>query len=444
MNDPNGLIYDRNSRTYHLYYQFQEEIIPVNCIVQWGHATSTNLIDWKECKPVLSPDKYGIIMSGSAVVDEDNTSGLFDDSAPRDSRFVAFYASGILGGRQAIAVAYSTDGFNYEKYNGGEPILYNNDLKYNDDFRDAKVIRYKSGWLMVVGGGQLKIFYSENLLDWQYQSSVKNVESEDKSIDKDLEVLHKYLPYSNPYNEIMPCECPDIFPFDVDGETKWVILGGGVFYIVGDLVEQDGKITFIPLTKKKRFYSCNDFFAHSGEGYASQSFYNDKSARRIVMTWLMDDTSKSEKDKFFNGVQSLPTKLSLEKEIGDYVLKVKWVEELYDKFVLDNSSKFDGVIFAEFKWDKSSNAEIKLSSSNEEISICSQNGRVVLSVDGKERISFEEKNENQMSFMIDGMVLSLILNQEIQYSTFVFGKDKRYRVIENGKFNKVAFFKEKT
>lgn len=443
MNDPNGLVYDLNSGVYHLYYQYQEEIIPVNCIVCWGHATSTDLIKWKEQSPVLSPDEYGIIMSGSAVVDTDNTSGLFDASAPKDSRFVCFYASGILGGRQAIALAYSVDGFNYVKYNGGEPILYNNDPKFNDDFRDAKVIRYKNGWLMAVGGGQLKLFYSKNLLDWEFQSEIKNVPSAEGSIDEDLEVLHKYLPYSNPYNKIMPCECPDIFPFDVNGEVKWVILGGGVFYLVGDLIEVDGKIQFVPCTLKKRFYLCDDFFAHAGEGYASQSFYNDKFGRRIVMTWLMDDTSKQVEDKLFNGVQSLPAELQLVKKDGDYKLKVRWVSELYDNFTESFENEFSEVLLAELKWDINSGAEFTVTSLNDKITVSSSDGKVALLVNGNERITFEEQDQNELCLMVDGMALSLILNGEKQYSTFIFGGDKYYKAQENGKFSKVKLYKQK-
>ena len=443
MNDPNGLVFDEKNGIYHLYYQYQEEIIPVNCIVQWGHATSKDLIKWTEESPVLSPDEYGIIMSGSAVVDEDNTSGLFSDETPKSNRLVAFYASGILGGRQAIALAYSTDGYNYTKYDGGKPILFNNDPNFNNDFRDAKVIRYKNGWLMAVGGGQLKLFYSENLLTWQFQSAVKNVISEDETIDNDLQILHKYLPYSNPYNEIMPCECPDIFPFEVCEETKWVILGGGVFYIVGDLLEVDGKITFKPCTGKKRFYYCNDFFAHEGEGYASQSFYNDKFGRRIVLTWLMDDTSKVQSDKLFNGAQSLPTQLNLVKEDGEYVLKVRWVDELKTRFKQCLKPHFNGLVFADLEWNSGSGAQFCISSLDQDITLSSKDGQVFVAVNGVKKIGFEEKSLNKASLVLDGMALSLIINDEMQYSTLVFGGNGEYFAQDNGKFKKIRYYKEK-
>jgi len=41
-----------------------------------GHATSTDLIHWKNKKIVLFPNKLDFIFSGSAVVDYKNSSGL--------------------------------------------------------------------------------------------------------------------------------------------------------------------------------------------------------------------------------------------------------------------------------------------------------------------------------------------------------------------------------
>lgn len=61
--------------TYHLFYQY----FPGDIVwgpMHWGHATSKDLIHWKHHKIALFPDKLGLIFSGSAVVDINNTSGL--------------------------------------------------------------------------------------------------------------------------------------------------------------------------------------------------------------------------------------------------------------------------------------------------------------------------------------------------------------------------------
>ena len=44
--------------------------------MHWGHATSKDLIHWKQQPIALYPDSLGYIFSGSAVADYKNTSGF--------------------------------------------------------------------------------------------------------------------------------------------------------------------------------------------------------------------------------------------------------------------------------------------------------------------------------------------------------------------------------
>ena len=87
-NDPNGLLYADG--VWHMYYQYtwNEETQSTEVFwddMSWGHATSEDLIHWQE-QPVAIPayqyDKegnyYAMMFSGSAVYDENNTSGFFD------------------------------------------------------------------------------------------------------------------------------------------------------------------------------------------------------------------------------------------------------------------------------------------------------------------------------------------------------------------------------
>ena len=66
MNDPNGLVYFKGK--YHLFYQYNPSGIEPNNI-SWGHAISTDLVNWEE-KPVAIPAQNGVMAySGSVVVD---------------------------------------------------------------------------------------------------------------------------------------------------------------------------------------------------------------------------------------------------------------------------------------------------------------------------------------------------------------------------------------
>ena len=57
----------------------------------WGHAQSKDLVTWEEMPVAIPMDDLGAIFSGSAVIDENNTSGFFDDNEPGDSKLVAIF-----------------------------------------------------------------------------------------------------------------------------------------------------------------------------------------------------------------------------------------------------------------------------------------------------------------------------------------------------------------
>ena len=216
MNDPNGLVYENG--TYHLFYQHNPYGLEWGNM-SWGHATSPDLIHWTEQEVAIpATDAYGVF-SGSAVYDENNTSGLGTAQAPP---IVAVWTrADTATGIQAQSLSYSTDhGATWTNYNDGAPVL---DIG-SREFRDPKVFwdDVSGKWIMVavVATEHKVVFYSSNnLIDWAYESEVGGIG-----------------------DTTAVWECPDLFPLQVDcgDQTKWVLsvsIAGGVGrtkYFTGD------------------------------------------------------------------------------------------------------------------------------------------------------------------------------------------------------------------
>ncbi len=302
VNDPNGMVYNAATGEYHLYYQYNPASLNQNGDSHWGHAVSTDLVTWTELPIALYPDDIGRMASGSGVIDRYNTSGLFDESTPPESRMVAIFSyfkdgpNPGEGGGQQQAIAYSVDnGLTWRKY-AGNSVIPNIGNVYSSDFRDPKVLWMEETqeWLMVVAGGRARLFTSPDLIHWTHNNDLFFADGSEL--------------YS---------ECPELFPLAVDGtdEVKWVYSGCGVFYVVGDLVREDGKYNFVAETEELDMYRG---FFDGGQGgymYATQTFSNMPDGRTVAITWMPDDHAASlrEKgyDKIWEGSMSLPMEYGL-------------------------------------------------------------------------------------------------------------------------------------
>ncbi|SEA36897.1 Sucrose-6-phosphate hydrolase SacC, GH32 family [Arachidicoccus rhizosphaerae] len=275
INDPNGLVYIKG--TYHMFYQYYPEAINWGPM-HWGHAISRDLIHWQELPIALYPDSLGYIFSGSAVYDQDNTSGLGSKSRPP---LVAIFThhdpKRADAGREDVerqSIAYSLDeGLTWIKY-PGNPVVQNPGVR---DFRDPKVFWYAPDkkWIMVVAASdRVRLYSSKNLTRWQPLSEFG----------------------SNVGSHASVWECPDLFPLLVEplersGKTsakhnrasspaiKWVLTvsegnggpnkGSGIQYFVGDF---DGT-NFISPQKEVRWleYGPDDYAGNTWNGLAGLS-----------------------------------------------------------------------------------------------------------------------------------------------------------------------------
>ena len=264
MNDPNGMIYLNGQ--YHLFFQHYPDST-VWGPMHWGHATSSDLVQWKEQPIALYPDSIGMIFSGSAVLDKNNTSGLGRGGvAPLVAIFTQHNMPGEKAGRndfQNQSIAYSLDeGKTWTKY-VGNPVLKTPNLK---DFRDPKVIWYAptQKWIMNLAVADHVEFYSSpNLINWTKESE----------IGKNL-FAHGGV-----------WECPDLLHFNLNGKTIWVLLvsmnpggpngGSATQYIVGDF---DGH-AFKPYSTDIKWMD------YGPDNYAGVTFSN-VGDRNILIGWM--------------------------------------------------------------------------------------------------------------------------------------------------------------
>lgn len=251
MNDPNGMVY--YDGTYHLFYQYNPRGNEWGNM-SWGHATSSDMIHWKEQAVALTRDELGDIFSGSIVIDKDNTAGFGANA------MVALYTS--ASGVQQQSIAYSTDGGkNFTRY-VGNPVIRNND----DNLRDPKVFWHEESkqWVMALAKGWkmgVEFYGSPDLKNWTHLSTFFMELSGRPSIQ---------------------WECPDLIKMG----NKWVllvsvnpggpVLGSGTMYFVGDF---DGK-AFVADNLKYPLW-----LDYGMDNYAGVTWSN-MGDRKVMIGWM--------------------------------------------------------------------------------------------------------------------------------------------------------------
>lgn len=307
MNDPNGMVYYNG--TYHLFFQHYPEGTKWGPM-HWGHATSKDMVHWQEQAIALYPDSLGMIFSGSAVVDINNTSGFGKDGK---TPLVAIFThhNPVLEKQksdkfQYQSLAYSLDeGKTWTKY-AGNPVLPNPGIT---DFRDPKVRWYEpqKKWILTLATKDRITFYSSpNLKNWTKESE----------FGKDL----------GAHGGVW--ECPDLFPLAHNGKQAWVLLvsinpggpngGSATQYFVGDF---DGK-TFKPYSTKTKWMD------YGTDNYAGVTFANTGN-RVVLMGWMSNwQYANVVPTEAWRSATTVPRELGLKSENGDLLLTSTPVKEL--------------------------------------------------------------------------------------------------------------------
>jgi fructan beta-fructosidase len=304
MNDPNGMVYYQG--TYHLFFQYY----PGGMVwgpMHWGHATSPDMLTWKEQPIALYPDSLGYIFSGSAVVDKNNTAGFGKDALV--AMFTYHDPKGEKAGRdnyQTQGLAYSLDaGKTWKKYDQN-PVLKNPGIK---DFRDPKVSWNDATrkWVLTLATLDRITFYSSaNLKDWT----------------KESEFGQKLGAHGGVW------ECPDLFPLTLKGKQYWVLIvnlnpggpngGSATQYFVGQF---DGK-TFMPLNDKTKWAD------YGPDEYAGVTFANTGS-RRLFLGWMSNwEYANQVPTSPWRSAMTIPRELGLRQEGAEIYLTSQPAAEL--------------------------------------------------------------------------------------------------------------------
>ena len=181
MNDPCGLVSYRGK--HHNFYQYNPFGNVWDFTISWGHAVSKDMVHWEELPVAIPATDTLSIFTGSAVVDERNSSGFGTrGNPPLVAIYTAFYrkngtdpndGSVIPQGTQAQFIAFSKDeGLTWTPYEKN-PVI--NPVKdpsiVPTEFRDPKVFWYEptKQWIMAVALAtqrMIRFYSSADLKKW--------------------------------------------------------------------------------------------------------------------------------------------------------------------------------------------------------------------------------------------------------------------------------------
>jgi len=283
LNDPNGLT--QRDGEYHLFYQFNPDA-PVHHRIHWGHAVSTDLVNWRDLPIALTP---------SAGPDED---GCWSGVLVYDGAVPTIVYSGRHGDRELPCVATgSADLVEWTK-EPANPVIAAPPAGVDvTAFRDHCVWREGDVWRQLIGsgirgqGGTAFLYESPDLRAWTYVGPLLVGDSSDGE------------PGAPDWTGTM-WECVDMFRIGDDDAAGRDILIFSAW---------DDGVTHHPLYWSGRYEG--DRFAPSALHrldlggryfYAPQSM-RDESGRRLLFGWLQEGRPDSAAvEAGWSGVMSLP------------------------------------------------------------------------------------------------------------------------------------------
>ncbi|XP_024981537.1 beta-fructofuranosidase, soluble isoenzyme I-like [Cynara cardunculus var. scolymus] len=321
MNDPNGPLYHMG--WYHLFYQYNPDAAVWGNIT-WGHAISTDLINWYHLPFAMVPDQwYDIkgVWTGSATI------------LP-DGQIVMMYTGDTNEEVQVQNLAYPANLsdpllLDWVKYSGN-PVLTPPPGIGSKDFRDPTTawVGPNGKWRVALGTKVNKTgitlvyettdFTSYELLD---------------------EVLHA-VPGTGMW------ECVDFYPVSTTESNglDTSVNGPGIKHVLKSSLDDNKHDyyalgTYDPISNKWTPDNPDldvgiGLRVDYGKYYASKSFYDQNKQRRLLLGWTGEtDSEAADILKGWASLQTIPREVVFDKKTGKNILQwpIKEVEKLRSK-----------------------------------------------------------------------------------------------------------------
>lgn len=278
MNDPNGTIY--HDGFYHLFYQYNPYGDHWHRM-HWGHARSTDLVNWEHLPLALTPDTENgeqACWSGCAWIGQDGKVRLY---------YTAVLSEDDTRDFEQWAAEGSSDLVTWSRI-PQNPLLsrrLRNGLGFRGDWRDPFLFRYQDKTYMLVAAANSQADLSQPVialfstkghaaLEWDYEG----------------------IFYGRDSSELPFMECPNLL--EVDG--TWLLIYSPfrpVEYAVGEL--RGSPPAFFPSTVRKLDYS-SEFYA--------TNVYVDTESAPVLVGWIRG----FKKGQGWNGCLSLPRTLHVD------------------------------------------------------------------------------------------------------------------------------------
>lgn len=325
MNDPNGPMFYKG--VYHLFYQ-QYPYAPVwNTKIEWGHSTSTDLINWTPQPTAFKPSEpYDMngCWSGSATILPGNKPAILYTGIDQDS----FQVQNLAQPKNL------SDPFLKEWVKSAQnPVMVATPTNHIDasNFRDPSTAwRLPDGKWRVTAGtleedrGLAVLFTSSDFETWTVSDHP----------------LHSA-------DGVGVWECPDFFPVYVGKSlgADTSVIGFNVKHVLKVSVFNTSYeyYTIGTYDTEKDIYVPDEGSMESdlglrldyGKFYASKSFFDEKTNRRILWGWTNESSTQEEDIKRgWAGLQTVPRTILLDKSSKQLVFwPIKELETLRENQV---------------------------------------------------------------------------------------------------------------